>query len=39
LEEQGIDGRKGSLWIFGRLAGGVRTVFSWLGIGTIGRLL
>jgi hypothetical protein len=33
LEDQGVDGRMGSEWILGRLAGGVYDGFSWLRIG------
>jgi hypothetical protein len=39
LEEQGIDGRMGSEWIFRRLAGGMWSGSSWLRIGTGGGLL
>jgi hypothetical protein len=39
LEDQGIDGRMGSEWILGRLAGGVWSASSWLRIGTGGGLL
>jgi hypothetical protein len=39
LEYQGVDGRMGSEWILGRLAGGVYFGFSWLRIGTGGGLL
>jgi hypothetical protein len=39
LEDQGIDGRKGSEWLLGRLAGGVYSGSSWLRIGTGGGLL
>jgi hypothetical protein len=37
LEYQGIDGKMGSEWILGRLAGGIG--FDWLRIGTGGELL
>jgi hypothetical protein len=39
LEGQGIDGRMGSEWFLGRLAGGVLIGSSWLRIGTGGGLL
>jgi hypothetical protein len=39
LEDQGIDGRMGSEWILGRLAGGVQIGSRWLRIGTGGELL
>jgi hypothetical protein len=39
LEDQGIDGRLGSEWILGRLAGGVYIGSSWLRIRTGGGLL
>jgi hypothetical protein len=39
LEGQGVDGRMGSEWILGRLAGGARIGSSWLWIGTGGGLL
>jgi hypothetical protein len=35
LERQGVDGRMGSKWTFGRLVGGVRSGFTWLRIGTV----
>jgi hypothetical protein len=38
-EDQGIDGRMGSEWIFGRLAGGGWSGLNWLRIGTGGGLL
>jgi hypothetical protein len=34
LEGQGVDGRMGSEWILGRLAGGMWGGFNWLRIGT-----
>jgi hypothetical protein len=34
LEDQGVDGKMGSKWILGRLAGGVYIGFSWLRMGT-----
>jgi hypothetical protein len=40
LEDQGVDGRMGSEWFLGRLAGGgVLIGFNWLKIGTSGELL
>jgi hypothetical protein len=39
LEDQGVDGRMGSEWILGRLAGGVRNGSSWLRIWAGGGLL
>jgi hypothetical protein len=39
LEDQGVDGRMGSKWIFRRLVGGVWSGFTWLRIGTVGGLL
>jgi hypothetical protein len=39
LEDQGVDERRGSEWILGRLAGGVQSGSSWLRIGTGGGLL
>jgi hypothetical protein len=39
LEDQGVDGRTGSKWVFGGLAGRVWIGFTWLRIGTGGRLL
>jgi hypothetical protein len=38
LENQGVDGRMGSKWTLGRLAGGW-SGFTWLRIGTVGGLL
>jgi len=38
-EDRGVDGRMGSEWILGRLAGGVWSGFNWLRIGTGGGLL
>jgi hypothetical protein len=38
-EDQGVDGRMGSEWILGRLAGGVQSRSSWFRIGTGGGLL
>jgi hypothetical protein len=39
LEDRGADGRMGSEWILGRLAGWVWSGSSWLRIGTSGGLL
>jgi hypothetical protein len=39
LKDQVIDGRMGSAWVLGRLAGGVYSGSSWLRIGTSGGLL
>jgi hypothetical protein len=39
LEDQGVDGRMGSEWILGRLAGRMLNGFSWLRIGASGGLL
>jgi hypothetical protein len=39
LEDQGVDGRMGSEWILGRLAGRVYIGSRWLRIGAGGRLL
>jgi hypothetical protein len=39
LEDQGVDGRMGTKRTLGRLAGGVWSGFTWLRIGTVGRLL
>jgi hypothetical protein len=39
LEDQGVDGRRGSKWTLGRLVGGVWSGFTWLRIGTVGGLL
>jgi hypothetical protein len=39
LEDQGVDGRMGSKWTFGRLTGGFLSGFTWLRIGTVGGLL
>jgi hypothetical protein len=39
LEDQGVDGRMGSKWIFGRLVAGVWSGFTWLKIGIAGGLL
>jgi hypothetical protein len=39
LEDQGVDGRMGSKWIFRRLVAGVWSGFTWLRIGTVGGLL
>jgi hypothetical protein len=39
LGDQDVDGRMGSEWILGRLAGGVQIVPTWLRIGTGGGLL
>jgi hypothetical protein len=38
-KEQGIDQKMESEWILGTLAGEVWSGFSWLRIGTCGRLL
>jgi hypothetical protein len=35
-EDKGVDGRMGSKWILGRLAGGVWSEFSWLRMKTAG---
>jgi hypothetical protein len=39
LEDGGVDGRIGSEWILGRLAGRMLSGFNWLTIGSSGRLL
>jgi hypothetical protein len=39
LENQGVDGRLGSKWILGILAGGAWSGFSWLGTGSSGGLM
>jgi hypothetical protein len=39
LEDQDVDGRMGSKWTLGRLAGKVWIGFTWLKIGIIGGLL
>jgi hypothetical protein len=41
LKDQGADGKTGSKWTLGRLAGGggVWSEFTWLRIGTVGGLL
>jgi hypothetical protein len=39
LEDQSVDGRLGSEWILGRLAGEVWSGSSWLTIGTDGGFL
>jgi hypothetical protein len=39
LKDQGVDGRMGSKWTLGRLAGGVWSGFTWLMLGTVGGLL
>jgi hypothetical protein len=39
LEDQGTDGRMGSEWLLGRLAGLVWIGFNWLRIGADGELL
>jgi hypothetical protein len=39
LEDQGVDGRMGSVWIVGRLAGGAWSRSIWLRIRTGGGLL
>jgi hypothetical protein len=38
LEDQGVGGKMGSEWIFGRLAWGVWIGFDWLRTGTGGGL-
>jgi hypothetical protein len=38
LKDQGVDGRMGSKWTLGRLAGGVWNGFTWLRIGTVGGI-
>jgi hypothetical protein len=38
-EDQDVDGRMGSEWILGRLAGGVWSGFNWLRIRTVSGLL
>jgi hypothetical protein len=38
LKDQGIDGRMGSKWTLGKLAGGVCVGFTWLRVGTVCRL-
>jgi hypothetical protein len=37
-EDQGVDGRMGSKWTLGRLAGDVWNAFTWLRIATAGGL-
>jgi hypothetical protein len=39
LKDQGVDGRMGSKWTWGRLVGGVWSGFTCLRIGTVGGLL
>jgi hypothetical protein len=39
LEDQGRDGRMGSEYILGRVAGGMWSEFSWLRIWTDGALM
>jgi hypothetical protein len=39
LKDQGVDGRIGSKWTLGRLAGEVWSGFTWLRIGIVGGLL
>jgi hypothetical protein len=39
LEDQGVGGKMGSEWIFGRLAWGVWIGFDWLRTGAGGGLL
>jgi hypothetical protein len=39
FEDKGIEGRMGSKWIFGRLAGSMLSGFNWLRIGASGGLL
>jgi hypothetical protein len=39
LKDQGVDGRMGSKWTFGRWVAGVWSGFTWLRIGIIGGLL
>jgi hypothetical protein len=38
LKDQGVDGRMGSKWTLGKLAGGVWSGFTRLRIGTVGGL-
>jgi hypothetical protein len=38
LEDQGVDGRMGSQWVLGTMAGGVYNEFTWLRIGACGGL-
>jgi hypothetical protein len=38
LKDQGVDGRMGSKWTVGKLARGMLSEFTWLRIGTLGRL-
>jgi hypothetical protein len=39
LKDQGVDGKMGSKWTLGRLAGGGWSGFTWLRIATVGGLL
>jgi hypothetical protein len=39
LEDRGVDGRVGTEWILGRLAGRILIGFIWLRIGASGELL
>jgi hypothetical protein len=39
MGKTGVDGKMGSEWILGRMAGGVQIGSSWLRIGTGGGLL
>jgi hypothetical protein len=39
LESQGINGRMGTKWTLGRLAGGMWSGFTWLRIGSVCGLL
>jgi hypothetical protein len=39
LKDEGVDARMGSKWTLGRLVGRVWSGFTWLSIGTVGRLL
>jgi hypothetical protein len=39
LKDQSVDGRTGSKWTLGRLAGGVCSGFTWLRTGTVGGML
>jgi hypothetical protein len=39
LEDRVVNGRMGSEWIFGRLAGRMLSGFNWLRIGASGGLL
>jgi hypothetical protein len=39
LKDQDVEGRMGSKWTLGRLAGRVWSGFTWLRIGAVGGLL